>query len=98
MLDAKPAIHLLVIDGFADWEPAHAVAELRRRGHYRVECVGLSMAPVESMGGVRVLPTRTVAAVEPSEAMRTVLRIASDPSPNNAAISSGLLRYISKRP
>ena len=24
------AIYLLVVDGYADWEPAHAVAELRR--------------------------------------------------------------------
>ena len=29
-------------EGFADWEPAHAVAELRREGHYRVEVVGLT--------------------------------------------------------
>jgi len=35
------AIYLLVVEGFADWEPAHAVAELRRHGGYRVETVGL---------------------------------------------------------
>ncbi len=56
---------LLVIDGFADWEPAHAVAELRREGKYRVETVGLTASPVESMGGVRVLPSMTVSDVDP---------------------------------
>ena len=61
------AVHLLVVHGFADWEPAHAVAELRRHGRYGVETVGLSSAPVESMGGVRVLPTRTVSEVDPPQ-------------------------------
>ena len=47
----EKAVYLLVFDGFADWEPAHAVAEFRRTGQYRVESVGLTAAPVESMGG-----------------------------------------------
>ena len=33
----QKAVHLLVLEGFADWEPAHAVAELRRQGHYDVD-------------------------------------------------------------
>lgn len=57
------AAYLLVVDGFADWEPAHAVAELRRQGHYRVESVGLTPVPVRSMGGITVLPSTTVSAV-----------------------------------
>jgi putative intracellular protease/amidase len=48
-------------------EPAHALAELRRHGHYRVEVVALTLDPVQSMGGVRVLPTRTVSAVDPAD-------------------------------
>src|SRR5262249_55067591 len=54
------AVYLLVVEGFADWEPAHAVAELRRHGHYRVESVGLTAAPVHSMGGLTVLPSKIV--------------------------------------
>jgi putative intracellular protease/amidase len=61
------AVYLLVVDGFADWEPAHAVAELRRHGHYRVETVGLTKDPVVSMGGLRVLPTRTINEVNPAD-------------------------------
>jgi putative intracellular protease/amidase len=60
-------VYLLVFDGFADWEPAHAVAELRRSGNYRVESVALTRSPVESMGGVRVLPSMTVSEVEPDD-------------------------------
>ena len=63
----EKAVYLLIVDGFADWEPAHAVAELRRRGNYRVETVGLTPDPVVSMGGLRVLPTRTIADVDPAD-------------------------------
>lgn len=59
------AVYLLAVRGFADWEPAHALAELRRHGHYRVEVVGFTLDPVQSMGGVTILPTRTVTGVEP---------------------------------
>jgi putative intracellular protease/amidase len=61
------AVHLLVVEGFADWEPAHAVAELRRHGHYHVESVGLTMAPVRSMGGITVLPSKTLADMDPAQ-------------------------------
>ena len=61
------AVYLLVVDGFADWEPAHAVAELRRHGQYRIESVGLTSAPVQSMGGLSVLPSTTVAEVNPTD-------------------------------
>jgi len=60
-------VYLLVVPGFADWEPAHAVAELRRHGHYRVEVVGLSHTPVQSMGGITVQPTRSVPEVDPAD-------------------------------
>jgi putative intracellular protease/amidase len=61
------SVHLLAVDGYADWEPAHAIAELRRHGGYRVETVGLTRAPVTSMGGMTVLPSRPIAEVDPSE-------------------------------
>lgn len=56
-------VHVLVFDGFADWEPAHALAELRRWGHHEVTAVGFSGATVTSMGGLRVLPDCTLADV-----------------------------------
>ena len=61
------AVYLLVVPGFADWEPAHALAELRRHGGYRVEVVGLSGAAVESMGGLHVQPTRSLSDIDPAD-------------------------------
>lgn len=61
------AVYLLVVDGFADWEPAHATAELRRHGGLRVETVGLTLDPVTSMGGMRVLPSERVEDIDASD-------------------------------
>ena len=61
------AVHLLVVPGFADWEPSHAVAELRRHGGYRVTVVGLTTEPVVSMGGIRVQPECALAAIRPED-------------------------------
>ena len=61
------AVYLLVVEGFADWEPAHAVAELRRQGDYRIESVGLTPAPVRSMGNIAVLPSKTIADVDAAD-------------------------------
>ena len=64
---SEKAVYLLVVEGFADWEPAHAVAELRRYGKYRVETVGLTRDPVASMGGIRVLPSKSIGEVDPAD-------------------------------
>ena len=64
---AKKAVYLLIVDGFADWEPAHAMAELRRHGQYRVETVGLTSTPVTSMGGLTITPSKTVSEVDASD-------------------------------
>jgi putative intracellular protease/amidase len=63
----EKAVYLLAVPGFADWEPAHALAELRRNGGYRVEVVGLDSAAVESMGGLTIRPTRTLAQLDPGD-------------------------------
>ena len=67
------AVYLLVVDGFADWEPAHAVAELRRHGGYRVETVGLDRDPVISMGGLRITPSRTIDELDMNDVAAFIL-------------------------
>jgi putative intracellular protease/amidase len=60
-------VHILVFDGFADWEPAHALAELRRSGNRSVRVVGFDGKPVTSMGGLRVGPDMTLPEIRPAE-------------------------------
>jgi len=64
---ALSAVHVLIFDGFADWEPAHALAELRRSAKRDVVALGFNSNPVLSMGGLRVLPDRPLAEVTPDQ-------------------------------
>jgi putative intracellular protease/amidase len=48
--------HVLLFDGYADWELGNVLAELRRMGRIEVASVGFSQEPVVSMGGLRVQP------------------------------------------
>src|SRR3954466_4223977 len=72
-MTSRRAVYVLVFDGFADWEPAHALAELRRWGKRTVRTVGFSDAPVVSMGGVRVLPALELAAVRAEDVELLIL-------------------------
>jgi len=63
-MERTPAIHVVIFDGFADWEPAYALAELRRWGKRTVRTVGFTSTPVVSMGGMRVAPDLTLDTVE----------------------------------
>jgi putative intracellular protease/amidase len=68
-----PAVHVLVFDGFADWEPAFAMAELRRSGGLEVRTVGFSAAPVRSMGGLPVMPDLPLAGLDPANVRLLIL-------------------------
>lgn len=61
------ATHIIVFDGYADWEPAYALAELRRWGKRDVRTVGFTSAPVLSMGGLRVVPDTELVRVRREE-------------------------------
>lgn len=64
---APSDVYVLVFDGFADWEPAQALAELRRSGKRDVVVVGFDSDPVISMGGLCVLPDRSLPDVSPDQ-------------------------------
>jgi putative intracellular protease/amidase len=68
-----PAVHVLVFEGFADWEPAYALAELRRSGGLDIVTLGFTDAPVRSMGGVRVVPDRALASLDPAAVRLLIL-------------------------
>ena len=65
-------VHVLVFEGFADWEPSFALAELRRSGGHEVVTIGFDREPVTSMGGLRVLPDHALGDVGP-ETVRVLI-------------------------
>lgn len=69
----RDTVYLLVFDGFADWQTALALCEIRRPGDWRVRTVGFSMAPVLSMGGLQVQPELTLDRLNPMRAAMLML-------------------------
>ena len=67
------SVHVLVFPGFADWEPAFALAELRRSGNRSVVTVGFDTEPVTSMGGLKVMPDRALEDIRPAESDLLIL-------------------------
>jgi len=59
--------HILVFDGYADWEPALALAELRRAGGFDVVAIGFGSEAATSMGGLRVSVDRTIFDTRPED-------------------------------
>ncbi|HEY6877477.1 MAG TPA: DJ-1/PfpI family protein [Polyangiales bacterium] len=71
-----PAVHLVLIDGLADWEPAYALPALRQSG-YDVITVGFTADVVTTLAGMRVTPDVQWDALEPT-ASKLVLLPGSD--------------------
>src|SRR6266567_785732 len=65
--------YVFVFDGFADWEPASALAELRRTFGFATKTIGLSREPVVSMGGLRIVPDLPLIDFEPETASILIL-------------------------
>ena len=60
--------YVLLPNGYADWEPASALAELKRTFGFSVRTIGLSSETVVSMAGLRVIPDLTLADFQPISA------------------------------
>nr|WP_183422301.1 DJ-1/PfpI family protein [Luteibacter sp. Sphag1AF] len=69
----RDAVYFLIFDGFADWQTALALYEIRRPCDWRVRVIAQTMTPVQSASGLRVTPDETLDALEPAHAALIVL-------------------------
>jgi putative intracellular protease/amidase len=69
----KKRAYVLVFNGFADWEPAHALCGIAMSGKLETVTVGFSAEPIRSMGGLKVVPDITLEQVVPSQAAIFIL-------------------------
>ena len=70
---SQPTAFVFIFDGFADWEPASALAELRRSFGLSTKSVALGREPVISMGGLRVIPDFALSDFRPEQAEILIL-------------------------
>lgn len=66
-------VYVLIFDGYADWEPALAMCEVKKSGRFEVRTVGFGPEVVTSMGGLRVTPDLTLAEVTADGAALLIL-------------------------
>jgi putative intracellular protease/amidase len=66
-------VYVLMFDGLADWEVPLALCEIRNSGKFEVVTVGFTDAPVTTMGGLKVTPDISLAAVNPDDAAMLIL-------------------------
>ncbi|MEN0065869.1 MAG: DJ-1/PfpI family protein [Myxococcota bacterium] len=66
-------IDLLLLEGFADWEPALLLAEIRRRSSLTLRVSTVNGRPVTSMGGLTVTPDAALSELEPVHSELLVL-------------------------
>jgi putative intracellular protease/amidase len=73
------SVHLFVFDGMADWEAAFAIAGINNPqfqitpGRYGVRTVGLTPAPIVTMGGVRIQPDSALDDISPLKSSMLIL-------------------------
>ena len=72
-------VHLAVYDTLADWEAGHAIAGIndpqfqRAPGRYEVRTVGVTRAPVRTIGGMTVTPDLGLDELDPAASAMLVL-------------------------
>lgn len=80
-MNTRPAknVHLFVFDTMADWEAAYAVAAINHPrfqeepGQYRVVTTAATLAPIITMGGVRIQPDVALDALTPESSAMLIL-------------------------
>ncbi len=71
----KKIVYVYLLDTLADWEPGFALAELRTGRFFRkdtpafdIKTISLTLDPITTMGGLRIIPDLTVAEATPENA------------------------------
>ena len=72
-------VHVFVFDTLADWEAGYAIAQLNSpidpaaRGRYRVRSVGITRAPVRTVGGLTIVPDLAIEELDPARSAMLIL-------------------------
>jgi putative intracellular protease/amidase len=69
----RDTVYFLVFEGYADWQAALALCEIRRPGDWRLRTAGFDRAPVRSMGGLATLPDLALAGLDPADAALVIV-------------------------
>src|SRR5687767_12399550 len=63
----KRKCFLFVFDGYADWEPALAIATLNKHSDFSINSFSVDGLPVRSMGGITIQPDISLSEINPDD-------------------------------
>lgn len=71
-------VHLFVLDSMADWEASFAISHINRPApgvpsKYRVKTVGINRKPIQSMGGLTIVPDMSLEELIPEQSAMLIL-------------------------
>lgn len=69
----RDTVYVWIFDGYADWQLALALCEIRRPGEWRLRTLAAAPGAVTSMGGLRVLPDDKLTQWEPERSALLLL-------------------------
>jgi len=92
-------VYTLIFEGYADWEPALAMCEIRKSKRFDLKTVGFGAEAISSMGGLRVTPDLTLADVTPDQAALLILPGGDmwEQGPPRAALGKVIRAFIAAR-
>ena len=61
----KRKCYLFVFDGYADWEPALAIASLNKYSDFSIHTFSKDGSPIRSMGGMNIHPDTSLWHIDP---------------------------------
>jgi putative intracellular protease/amidase len=68
-MNSAAKAHVLIFDGYADWEIGNVLAEFHRLAKVDVVSVGFSDQAVVSMGGLRVIPDIALSEINTNDVL-----------------------------
>jgi putative intracellular protease/amidase len=69
----KSIVYVFIFDGYSDWEPSYAMAELNKSDEYQLLTVAPDKKAIRSVGGLTIIPDLSLNELDLSDAAMIIL-------------------------
>ena len=69
----KSKVYVFIFDGYSDWEPPYAMAEISKSDRYQLLTVAADKKAIRSVGGLTIIPDLSLNELDLSDAAMIIL-------------------------
>ncbi len=69
----KTKVYVFIFDGYSDWEPPYAMAEISKSDRYQLLTVAMDKKAVRSVGGLTIIPDLSLKETDLNDAALVIL-------------------------